>query len=92
MSETSMEDWRILTGLVSLIVALICFALRRADNSHKKARTLELKTHRNELAIANLRCDIAKEYATKEELRELKEFITNRFDRLETKLLEGKEK
>lgn len=86
MTGETMEDWRVLTSVCAFVLTLIGFALTRADKSHKKAREIELRTHTNELALSNLRVEIAKEYATKTELAELKNFINGRFDRLEEKL------
>lgn len=85
-----MEDWRLLLGLGGFLLTLIGFVYTRAEKSAATTRELEQRTHKNELAIANQRADVAEKYATKHELREavddLKDSINGRFDRLENKL------
>lgn len=85
-----MEDWRVLLGLGSFLLTLIGFVYTRAEKSAATTRDLEQRTHKNELAIANQRADVAEKYAAKHELREavddLKDSINGRFDRLENKL------
>ncbi|EGQ9112586.1 hypothetical protein GA073_19270 [Vibrio alginolyticus] len=85
-----MEDWRVLLGLGGFLLTLIGFVYTRAEKSAATTRDLEQRTHKNELAIANQRADVAEKYATKHELREavddLKDSINGRFDRLEKKL------
>ncbi|EOX4826824.1 hypothetical protein ACG9VU_001205 [Vibrio alginolyticus] len=85
-----MEDWRVLLGLGGFLLTLIGFVYTRAEKSASTTRDLEQRTHKNELAIANQRADVAEKYATKHELREavddLKDSINGRFDRLENKL------
>ncbi|HHI5024517.1 TPA: hypothetical protein ACP5VK_003593 [Vibrio parahaemolyticus] len=85
-----MKDWRVLLGLGGFLLTLIGFVYTRAEKSAATTRDLEQRTHKNELAIANQRADVAEKYATKHELREavddLKDSINGRFDRLENKL------
>ncbi|MFW1315374.1 hypothetical protein ACEWBY_09335 [Vibrio parahaemolyticus] len=85
-----MDDWRVLLGLGGFLLTLIGFVYARAEKSAATTRDLEQRTHKNELAIANQRADVAEKYATKHELREavddLKDSINGRFDRLENKL------
>lgn len=81
-----MEDWRVLLGLGGFLLTLIGFVYTRAEKSAATSRDLEQRTHGNELAMEKMRAEVAEKYATKIELRELKEFINGRFDRLETKL------
>lgn len=85
-----MDDWRVLIAVAGFLLSLIAFVFTRAEKSAATARELELRTHKNEIAIVEQRAEVAEKYATKHELSEavadLKDSINGRFDRLETKL------
>ncbi|UXI00430.1 hypothetical protein [Photobacterium sp. TY1-4] len=90
-----MEDWHVLLVLAGFLLTLIGFVFTRAEKSASTTRELEQRTHKNELAIANQRADVAEKYATKHELREavddIKNSMNGRFDRLESKLEKERE-
>ena len=84
-----MNDLRVIITIASFVVAVLGFALARAEKSNKASKELKTKIHDVEIKLMEFKLETAKEYATKQELAALKEFITGRFDRLENKL-EGK--
>ncbi|MDD1792518.1 hypothetical protein LRP50_05170 [Enterovibrio sp. ZSDZ42] len=81
-----MDDLRVVVAVAGFLLTLIGYVYARAEKSNKTLSDVVQRTHNNEIALERMRAEVAEKYATKAELKELKEFITGRFDRLETKL------
>ena len=79
-----------LVAIIGLVITIINLIYGRTDKEQAIDSGLERRIHANELTVERLRGDVAETYATKHELREavkdLKNSINDRFDRLEDKL------